>query len=118
VVEKKIYKKHTVPLFTQASIVEEMKRRGIGRPSTYAKIVEVLFKRGYVYEDKYGRIRPTKLGTTIYNFLKEKYERYITEETTRRLEEVMELVEEGRQDYQKILKELYEEISILMLEER
>ena len=118
VVEKKIYKKHTVPLFTQASIVEEMKRRGIGRPSTYAKIVEVLFKRDYVYEDKYGRIRPTKLGTTIYNFLKEKYERYITEETTRRLEEVMELVEEGRQDYQKILKELYEEISILMLEER
>ena len=113
ILERKIYKKHTVPLFTQASIVEEMKKRGIGRPSTYAKIVEVLFKRGYVYEDKYRRIRPTKLGVMVYSFLKERYERFVTEETTRRLEEIMDRVEKGEEDYQSTLRLLYEEIKSL-----
>ncbi|MCD6551800.1 reverse gyrase, partial [Thermotoga sp.] len=116
ILERKIYKKHAVPLFTQASIVEEMKKRGIGRPSTYAKIVEVLFKRGYVYEDRYKRVRPTKLGAMVYSFLKERYERFVTEETTRRLEEIMDRVERGKEDYQSTLKLLYEEIKSLMEE--
>ena len=90
-----------------------MKKRGIGRPSTYAKIVEVLFKRGYVYEDKYRRIRPTKLGVMVYSFLKERYERFVTEETTRRLEEIMDRVEKGEEDYQSTLRLLYEEIKSL-----
>lgn len=114
--EKKFYKKHTVPLFTQASIVEEMKKRGIGRPSTYAKIVEVLFRRGYVYEDKYKRVRPTRLGVKVYSYLKERYEKYVTEETTRRLEEIMDKVERGEEDYQATLRLLYEEIKSLMEE--
>ena len=114
--EKKFYKKHTVPLFTQASIVEEMKKRGIGRPSTYAKIVEVLFRRGYVYEDKYKRVRPTRLGVMVYSYLKERYEKYVTEETTRRLEEIMDKVERGEEDYQATLRLLYEEIKSLMEE--
>ncbi|WP_233186295.1 reverse gyrase [Thermotoga sp. KOL6] len=116
VIEKKFYKKHVVPLFTQASIVEEMKKKGIGRPSTYAKIVEVLFRRGYVYEDKYRRIRPTKLGVMVYSYLKEKYEKYVTEDTTRRLEEIMDRVEKGLEDYQATLRFLYEEIKSLMEE--
>ncbi|WP_256380508.1 DNA topoisomerase [Thermotoga sp. Cell2] len=93
-----------------------MKKRGIGRPSTYAKIVEVLFRRGYVYEDKYKRVRPTRLGVMVYSYLKERYEKYVTEETTRRLEEIMDKVERGEEDYQATLRLLYEEIKSLMEE--
>lgn len=66
-----------------------------------------------MYEDKYRRIRPTKLGVMVYSFLKERYERFVTEETTRRLEEIMDRVEKGEEDYQSTLRLLYEEIKSL-----
>ncbi len=98
-------------LFTQGSLVEEMKRRGIGRPSTYASTVEKLLERGYVIERK-GFLIPTKLGKQIYDFLKrqESIIPFVSEEFTRRLEELMDRIEEGKEDYKNILKVLYEDI--------
>ena len=99
-------------LYTQGSLVEEMKRRGIGRPSTYATIVSKLLERGYVIE-RNGFLIPTKLGKQVYEFLKsqEKIIPFVSEEFTRRLERLMDEVEEGRQDYKKIFEELYKEVS-------
>ncbi|MCD6449546.1 MAG: reverse gyrase [Thermotogaceae bacterium] len=105
----KHYKKHTVPLYTQAKIIEEMKSRKIGRPSTYAKIVEILFKRGYIKEDKYNRLWPTALGKRVYEFLKENYTKFVTDETTRKLEEMMDKVERAEIDYMEVLKSIYED---------
>jgi reverse gyrase len=103
------HKKHTIPLFTQATIIEEMRKRKIGRPSTYARTVEILFRRGYVREDKYGRIWPTVLGKMVYQFLKENFTEFVTDETTRKLEEIMDRVESGEEDYQGVLKKLRED---------
>ncbi len=88
-----------------------MKRRGIGRPSTYASTVEKLLERGYVIE-RNGFLIPTKLGKEIYEFLKrqEKILPFVSEEFTRRLEELMDGVEEGREDYRRVLMTLYEDI--------
>ncbi len=98
-------------LFTQGSLVQEMKRRGIGRPSTYASTVEKLLERGYVIE-RNGFLIPTRLGKEIYEFLKrqEKILPFVSEEFTRRLEELMDGVEEGREDYRRVLMTLYEDI--------
>jgi len=98
-------------LFTQGSLVQEMKRRGIGRPSTYASTVEKLLERGYVIERNRFLI-PTKLGKDIYSFLKEqeKILPFVSEEFTKKLEGMMDEVEEGREDYKNILKKLYEDI--------
>lgn len=52
----------------------------------------------------------------VYSYLKERYEKYVTEETTRRLEEIMDKVERGEEDYQATLRLLYEEIKSLMEE--
>lgn len=114
ITDKKIYKKHTVPLFTQATIIEEMRKKEIGRPSTYARIIEILFKRGYIIEDSYKRLRATPLGKKVYNFLKQKYKDYIVEETTRELEHLMEIVENGERDHQEVLRTLYQELQDLM----
>ncbi len=111
--ELKVYKKHTKALYTQATLISEMRKRGIGRPSTYAKTVEVLFKRKYVFEDKYGRLWPTKLGRMVYEFLKSKYEKFMKEDTTRKLEETMDRVEKGEESYEKVLRKMYEEIKDL-----
>ncbi len=98
-------------LYTQGSLVQEMKRRGIGRPSTYATIVQKLLDRGYVIE-RNGFLIPTKLGKQVYEFLKnqEKILPFVSEEFTRRLESLMDAVEEGKEDYKNILKELYGDI--------
>jgi len=99
-------------LYTQGSLVEEMKRRGIGRPSTYASTVEKLLERGYVIE-RNGFLIPTKLGKQVYEFLKnrERIMPFVSEEFTRKLESLMDKVEEGKGDYREILGELYREVS-------
>ncbi len=97
------------PLFTQSDIVRLMKERGIGRPSTYATIVDRLFIRNYVIE-KNGRVIPTKRGIDVFQYLASNYGSFVSEERTRLLEEKMDAVERGELDYFKALQELYEEI--------
>jgi len=96
--------------FTEGELVALMRERGIGRPSTYAKIISTLLERGYVKRDQRGRLYATWLGRAVLNYLDSRFGRYVSEETTRRLEEAMKAVEEGRANYIEILRELYEEI--------
>jgi reverse gyrase len=88
-----------------------MKERGIGRPSTYSTIIEKLLERNYVYE-KNGFLIPTKLGILVYNFLNslEEKEFFIKEEFTRELEKMMDNVEEGTENYQNVLLNIYENL--------
>lgn len=96
-------------LLTEGDAVALMKERGIGRPSTYSKIIETLLERGYVIE-RAGRLIATKKGITIYQYLIERFRDYVSEELTRKLEEDMDKVESGQADYQKILRRLYDEV--------
>ncbi|EDP75277.1 reverse gyrase [Hydrogenivirga sp. 128-5-R1-1] len=101
-----------VPLFTQGTLIQEMKKKGLGRPSTYAHIVQTLLDRGYVKEVK-GRLFPTKMGMEVYSYLREHYPNYVSEELTRELERAMDMVEKGEADYMEILKEAYRVKDIL-----
>ena len=96
-------------LFTQADVISLMKERGIGRPSTYATLLEKLFKRRYIFE-KNSRLIPTKRGMKVEEFLSEKYRAFVSEERTRLVEELMDEVETGRAEYMRVLGELYREI--------
>ena len=109
--EIKKWKAPKVPLFTQGDIIALMKERKIGRPSTYAKIVKTLLDRHYVIETK-GRKKlvPTELGTKVYHYLITRYKELVSEERTRQLEELMDLIEENKANYQEILNEMYKEI--------
>jgi len=106
------------PLHTQASLIREMKEKEIGRPSTYAKIVDTLFKRHYVAyiaaKGKGGRrelgIVPLPLGREVYSYLQSKYEKLVSEERTRFLEKRMKEVEDGKARYEELLDELYDEL--------
>ncbi|NPA15072.1 MAG: reverse gyrase [Deferribacteres bacterium] len=90
--------------FTEGELIDEMKRRGLGRPSTYAKIVQTLFERKYVV--RRGKfLHPTRLGVRVFNYLKQ-FEPYTSEEFTRMLEEKMDLVEKGDVNHQEVLREL------------
>ncbi|MCS7171362.1 MAG: reverse gyrase [Aquificaceae bacterium] len=95
-------------LYTHGELVQDMKRKGIGRPSTYASIVEKLIERGYVIENK-GFLIPTKLGKEVYSYLEKREEigDFLKEDFTQKLEELMDKVELGEEDYADILTDLY-----------
>ncbi|WP_258084722.1 reverse gyrase [Thermococcus thermotolerans] len=111
VVEAKKWKAPKVSLYTQGDIIALMKERKIGRPSTYAKIVETLIRRYYVIETR-GRKKlvPTEQGIKVYHYLISKYKELVSEEKTRELEEMMDRIEENKIDYQDVLRNLHEEI--------
>ncbi|RLA85239.1 MAG: reverse gyrase [Deltaproteobacteria bacterium] len=103
-------------LYTHGELVQEMKNRGIGRPSTYAAIVEKLLERGYII-DRNGFLIPTRLGKEVYSYLKNHkgVHAFLSEEFTRELEGLMDQVEQAQEDYEKLLKRLYNDIQNVRL---
>ena len=108
-VKARILKIPGAPLYTQSDLISLMKEKGIGRPSTYATILEKLFLRNYVIE-KNGKLIPTSIGKRVYSFLSKTYEKFVSEERTKILEEKMDQIERGDAEYLDVLNELYEEI--------
>ncbi len=105
------YKASKIPLYTQSDVVALMKERGIGRPSTYATILQKLLERRYIIETKSKRrLYPTRRGIEVFNYLNSKFYDLVSEERTKMLEMLMEEIEEGRLHYMDVLKELYREI--------
>ncbi len=102
-------------LFNEGELVAMMRQRGIGRPSTYSRILEVLYNRGYIFQNN-GRLLSTKLGRAIYNYLTDKYGDLVSEELTRKLEETMDKIENREINYQEVLKQLYADLSRIMKE--
>ncbi|MCS7199483.1 MAG: reverse gyrase [Caldimicrobium sp.] len=100
---------HRIPkvfLYNQGSLIQEMKKKGLGRPSTYAEIVSTLLQRYYVYELKNGSLVPTSLGKKVYAHLNQRFHQFISEEFTRELEDFMDAVEKGERYWEEICKKL------------
>ena len=94
------------PRYTEATLVKALEDKGIGRPSTYASIVDTIQKRKYVQRDK-GRLAPTDLGVTVNELLVESFPRILDVEFTARMEEQLDDVEERKLDWQKVLEDFY-----------
>jgi DNA topoisomerase-1 len=95
------------PRYTDATLVKTMEEKGIGRPSTYAPIVETILKRGYAVREK-KQLYPTELGTIVVEMLKEYFKDIIDVEFTAELEERLDNIEEGNTDWVKLLDNFYE----------
>ncbi|MCD6287826.1 MAG: type I DNA topoisomerase [Candidatus Hydrogenedentes bacterium] len=93
--------------YTEAMLVRALEEKGIGRPSTYASIVNTIQSRNYVTRDK-GRLVPTELGETVNGLLIESFPEILDEKFTAMLEEQLDEVEEGKCDWQKVLREFYD----------
>ncbi|NPA52876.1 MAG: reverse gyrase [Aquificae bacterium] len=108
---KKFSLKPKVPYYTYATVIQDMKEKGIGRPSTYAVTIEKLLEKHYIIE-RNGYLFPTKLGRLVIKIIKarEDFYRFVNENFTRELEELMDKVEKNQIDYEKILDELFKEV--------
>jgi DNA topoisomerase I len=94
------------PRFTEASLVKELERLGIGRPSTYAQIISTLVQREYVrIEEK--RFEPTPLGETVAKVLVRVFPDLFNVSFTSAMETELDRIEEGSQDWRKVLADFY-----------
>ena len=93
--------------FSEATLVREMEEKGIGRPSTYAAILTNIQERGYVLRDK-GTLQPTELGLVVNDLLVENFPELLDVQFTARMEDQLDLIEEGQADWVATLSGFYE----------
>jgi len=92
--------------YTEAGLVKELEKRGIGRPSTYASIMKTLSDRGYV--EKEGRaLKPTDTGDVVSSFLENNFAQYISDSFTAEMEDELDDIASGKREYAKTLGEFY-----------
>ena len=92
--------------YTEAGLIKELEKRGIGRPSTYALIISTLENRGYV--EKQGRtLLPTHTGDVVSTFIEEHFGEYISDTFTAEMENELDEIAEGKRKYEKTLKDFY-----------
>ena len=94
------------PRYTEATLVRELERCGIGRPSTYADIISKLQQRGYVELDR-RRFRPTDVGRVVSRFLTEHFSRYVDYGFTASMEDDLDAISEGRKAWVPVLEEFW-----------
>ncbi|MCP9307786.1 type I DNA topoisomerase [Zymomonas mobilis] len=90
------------PRYSEASLVKKMEDLGIGRPSTYASVIQVLKDRAYVTLER-NRFIPSEAGRLLTAFLERFFERYVSYDFTAGLEDSLDEISGGRADWQKVL---------------
>ena len=95
------------PRFTEATLIREMEEKGIGRPSTYAPTIATLVEREYVAREQ-RRLTPTELGCTVTDLLTARFTEVMDFEFTAKMEEDLDDVAQGEQDWVPMLREFYE----------
>jgi DNA topoisomerase-1 len=98
------------PRYSEASLVKKLEELGIGRPSTYASILQVLQDRNYVRLDK-KRFIPEDRGRVVTAFLESFFERYVEYNFTADLENKLDEISDGRVSWQKVLEEFWRDFS-------
>ncbi len=100
--------KFTEPLgrYSEAGLVKELEKRGIGRPSTYASIIKTILDRGYVIKDGKA-LKPTDTGDVVSSFLEANFAHYISDVFTAEMEDKLDDIANGEREYVKTLKEFY-----------
>ena len=94
------------PRYSEASLVKKMEELGIGRPSTYAAILQTLKDRDYVRLEK-NRFLPEESGRLLTAFLERFFERYVSYDFTAHLEDELDDISGGRAEWQRVLEEFW-----------
>jgi len=92
--------------YSEAGLVKELEKRGIGRPSTYASIIKTIQDRGYVIKENKS-LKPTDTGEVVSDFLSQYFADYISDTFTAEMENELDEIASGERDYIKTLKDFY-----------
>jgi len=95
------------PRYSEASLVKTLEEHGIGRPSTYATIISTLQNREYVEMDS-RRFIPTDIGRIVNRFLTDHFTRYVDYDFTAKLEDELDAVARGEEDWVPLMKKFWD----------
>ncbi|HAW50436.1 TPA: type I DNA topoisomerase, partial [bacterium] len=98
------------PRYTEGSLVKALEENGIGRPSTYATIISTLMDRKYI-EKKEEKLYPTGLGRLVWELLLENFPKLFEVKFTAEMEDDLDKIEEGKEDWKDVLTLFYEPFS-------
>ncbi|CDZ80746.1 DNA topoisomerase 1 [Candidatus Rubidus massiliensis] len=94
------------PRYTEASLVKELEKSGIGRPSTYATIMNKIQSRDYTVKEN-GRLKPTELGFVIAQMLETSFQQIMNIGFTATMEDDLELVAEAKKNWKKLIQDFW-----------
>ena len=103
------------PRFSEASLVKALEQYGIGRPSTYSSIISTLVNREYVTLDK-KRFQPTDVGRVVNKFLTEHFAHWVDYEFTAKLEDELDDISNGKDEWVPVLARFWKDFSAQILE--
>ncbi len=98
------------PRYTEASLVKKMEELGIGRPSTYASVLQVLRDRDYVVMEQ-KRFIPENRGRIVIHFLSNFFKKYVEYDFTAKLEEQLDEISDGKIEWKKVLADFWKDFS-------
>jgi len=92
--------------YSEAGLIKELEKRGIGRPSTYASIMSTLQNRQYVVKESRS-LHPTDVGDVVSTFLEKNFPMYISDTFTAEMEDELDDIAAGTREYEKTLRDFY-----------
>jgi DNA topoisomerase-1 len=95
--------------YTEESLIKKMESLGIGRPSTYATMLDILYQRGYIKKEK-RELVPTELGKQVCDFLCQRTPFFMDYKYTAEVEEELDEIAKGANSYDKVVKEVLEKL--------
>ena len=107
-IETHLEAKQTQPpgRYSEAGLIKELEKRGIGRPSTYASTIRTLEEREYVIKENKA-LKPTDTGDVVSSFLEQNFPSYISDSFTAEMEDKLDDIANGNAEYLKTLKDFY-----------
>lgn len=96
------------PRYTEASLIKELEKHGIGRPSTYAPILATIQERNYVKKDEKKRFYPTAVGFAVNDLLVKHFPEIVNVSFTAKMEDELDQIANGKKDWVETLKDFYQ----------
>ncbi|HJU08228.1 MAG TPA: DNA topoisomerase I [Rhodanobacteraceae bacterium] len=103
------------PRYSEASLVKALEEYGIGRPSTYASIIQTLLNREYATLDS-RRFKPTDVGRAVAKFLSGHFTQYVDYDFTAKLEDELDSVARGEEEWQPLLEKFWKPFKALVVD--
>jgi DNA topoisomerase I len=96
------------PRFSEASLVKELEKSGIGRPSTYATIMNKIQSRDYTIKEN-QRLKPTELGKVIAQFLEDNFQQIMNIGFTAAMEDTLEMIAANKKEWKDVIREFWDQ---------
>ncbi|MEX0877898.1 MAG: type I DNA topoisomerase [Candidatus Spechtbacterales bacterium] len=93
--------------YTEASLIKELEKNGIGRPSTYAPTISTIQDRNYVQKNEQKRLAPTEVGFIVTDLLMEHFPTIVDTKFTAKMEQDLDEVAEGKVKWQEVMTKFY-----------